>query len=92
MVTTQQLKPVASSQRRRKAQLPLPFPAAQVFQRREHWPVWVTREDSNMESEGKDSVARLFRRVDRNSREVSAYLNDIMIPGTAFEEMASKFI
>ncbi|MBW0512503.1 hypothetical protein O181_052218 [Austropuccinia psidii MF-1] len=91
MVTPQQLKPVASSRRIREDQLPLPFPAAQVFQR-EHCPVWVTREYPNMENEGKYSVARLFRGVDRNSREVSAYSNVMMTPGTAFEEVASKSI
>ncbi|MBW0541110.1 hypothetical protein O181_080825 [Austropuccinia psidii MF-1] len=91
MVTYQQLKPVSSSSRRREDQLPLPFPAAQLFQR-EHWPVQVTREDPNIENEGQDAVARLFRRVDRNSGEVSSYSNDRIIAGIASEEMAAKFI
>ncbi|MBW0480916.1 hypothetical protein O181_020631 [Austropuccinia psidii MF-1] len=43
MVTSQQLQPVSSSSRRREDQSPFPFPATQVFQRREHWPFWVTR-------------------------------------------------
>ena len=44
-----------------------------------------------MASEIQDSVARLFRQVDRNSREVIMYVNYKTIPGTASEEMASKF-
>ncbi|MBW0477006.1 hypothetical protein O181_016721 [Austropuccinia psidii MF-1] len=48
MVTTQQLQPVASSSRIREDQSPLPFPATKVLQKREHWPIWVTREDPNM--------------------------------------------
>ncbi|MBW0553102.1 hypothetical protein O181_092817 [Austropuccinia psidii MF-1] len=91
MVTSQQLQPVASSSRRREDQLPFRFPATQVFEGREHWPIWVTREDPNMENEGKDSVARLFTRVDRNSREVIMYANDMTIPGTASEERAEEF-
>ncbi|MBW0579631.1 hypothetical protein O181_119346 [Austropuccinia psidii MF-1] len=51
----------------------------------------VTRGDPNAASENQDAVARLFRRVDRNSREVIMYANDRMIPGTASEEMAAKF-
>ncbi|MBW0468419.1 hypothetical protein O181_008134 [Austropuccinia psidii MF-1] len=90
MVTSQKLQPVASSRKRREDQWPLPFPAAQLFQRRECLPVWVTREDPNMENEGQDYVARLLRRVDRNSREVISYANHRMIPGTAFEEMDAK--
>ncbi|MBW0555002.1 hypothetical protein O181_094717 [Austropuccinia psidii MF-1] len=81
----------ASSSRRRNGLSPLPFPAAQVFQRRDCWPIRVTREDPNAASENKDAVARLFRRVDRNSREVIMYANDRMIPGTTSEEMAAKF-
>ncbi|MBW0471007.1 hypothetical protein O181_010722 [Austropuccinia psidii MF-1] len=76
MVTSQQLQPVASSSQRREYCLPFPFPAAQVFQQREHWPIWVTREDQNMANGGQDSMARLFGRVDRNSREVITYAND----------------
>ncbi|MBW0574180.1 hypothetical protein O181_113895 [Austropuccinia psidii MF-1] len=51
----------------------------------------VTREDPNAASENQDGVARLFSRVDRNSREVIMYANNRMIPGTASEEMAAKF-
>ncbi|MBW0542706.1 hypothetical protein O181_082421 [Austropuccinia psidii MF-1] len=61
---------VASTSRRRGELSPLLFPAAQVFQRQDQWPIRVTREDPNMESENQDAVARLFRRVYRNSREV----------------------
>ncbi|MBW0566489.1 hypothetical protein O181_106204, partial [Austropuccinia psidii MF-1] len=91
ITTSHQLQPVASSSRRRDGLSPLPFPAAQVFQRRERWPIRVTREDPNAASENQDAVARLFRRVDRNSREVIMYANDRTIPGTASEEMAAKF-
>ncbi|MBW0550834.1 hypothetical protein O181_090549 [Austropuccinia psidii MF-1] len=91
ITTSRQLQPVASSSRRRDGLSPLPFPAAQVFQRRERWPIRVTREDPNAASENQDAVARLFRRVDRNSREVIMYANDRTIPGTASEEMAAKF-
>ncbi|MBW0559833.1 hypothetical protein O181_099548, partial [Austropuccinia psidii MF-1] len=62
-------KPVVSSIRRRDGLSPLLFPAAEVSQRRELWPIGVTREEPNMDSENQDAVARLFRRVDRNSRE-----------------------
>ncbi|MBW0525192.1 hypothetical protein O181_064907 [Austropuccinia psidii MF-1] len=91
ITTSHQLQPVASSSRRRDGLSPLPFPAAQVFQRRERWPIWVTREGPNAASENQDAVARLFRRVDRNSREVIMYANDRTIPGTASEEMAANF-
>ncbi|MBW0487481.1 hypothetical protein O181_027196 [Austropuccinia psidii MF-1] len=91
IVNFQQLQPVASTSRRREKLSPLPFPAAQVFQRRDQWPIQVTREDPNMESNNQDAVARLFRKVDRNSRKVIMYANDRTIPGTASEEMASKF-
>ncbi|MBW0504495.1 hypothetical protein O181_044210 [Austropuccinia psidii MF-1] len=91
MVTSQQLQPVASSSRRREDQFPLPFPDSQAVKQRENWNIWVNREDPNMENDGKDSVARLLRRVDRNSREVINYANDRMIPSTDSEEMAAKF-
>ncbi|MBW0573562.1 hypothetical protein O181_113277 [Austropuccinia psidii MF-1] len=39
IATSQQLQPVASSSRRRDGLSPLPFPAAQVFQRRDCWPI-----------------------------------------------------
>ncbi|MBW0497429.1 hypothetical protein O181_037144 [Austropuccinia psidii MF-1] len=91
IVTSQQLQPVASTSRRREELSPLLFPAAQVFQRRGQWPIQVTREDPNTESDNQDSVARFFRRVDRNSREVMMYANDRTIQGNASEEMAAKF-
>ncbi|MBW0519689.1 hypothetical protein O181_059404 [Austropuccinia psidii MF-1] len=92
MVTSQQLQPVASSSRTREYQWLFLFPAAQVSKRRECWPVWVTREDPNMANEGQDGVARIFRRVDRNSRVVNSYANDRIIPGTASEKMAARFL
>ncbi|MBW0547193.1 hypothetical protein O181_086908 [Austropuccinia psidii MF-1] len=91
ITTSRQLQPVASSSRRRDGLSPLPFPATQVFQRRDRWPIQSTREDPNAASENQEAVARLFRRVDRNSREVIMYANDRTIPGTASEEMAAKF-
>ncbi|MBW0562182.1 hypothetical protein O181_101897 [Austropuccinia psidii MF-1] len=68
ITTSHQLQPVASSSRRRDGLSPLPFPATQVSQRRDFWPIRVTREDPNASSENQEAVARLFRRVDRNSR------------------------
>ncbi|MBW0475909.1 hypothetical protein O181_015624 [Austropuccinia psidii MF-1] len=65
IVTSQQLQPVASTSRKREELSPFPFPAAQVFQRRDCWPIQVTKEDPNMASENQDAVARLFRRADR---------------------------
>ncbi|MBW0535992.1 hypothetical protein O181_075707 [Austropuccinia psidii MF-1] len=91
MVTSQKLKPVASSSRRREDCFPFSFPASQVFQKRERWPIWVAREDPNMVNEGQDAVARLSRIVEKNSRQVINYANNRMIPGIASEEMASKF-
>ncbi|MBW0548258.1 hypothetical protein O181_087973 [Austropuccinia psidii MF-1] len=57
ITTSSQLQPVASSSRRRDGFSPLPFAAAQVFQRRERWPIRVTREDPNTASENQDAVA-----------------------------------
>ncbi|MBW0546525.1 hypothetical protein O181_086240 [Austropuccinia psidii MF-1] len=91
ITTSQQLQTMASSSRRRDGLSPLPFHAAQVFQRRDCWPIRITREDPNAAIENQEAVARLFRRVDRNSREVIMYANDRTIPGTASEEMAEKF-
>ncbi|MBW0553663.1 hypothetical protein O181_093378 [Austropuccinia psidii MF-1] len=82
---------MASSSRRRYGLSPLLFPAAQFFQRRDPWPFQITREDLNTESDNQEAMARLFRRVDRNSREFIMYANDRTIPGTASEEMAPKF-
>ncbi|MBW0551791.1 hypothetical protein O181_091506 [Austropuccinia psidii MF-1] len=90
IVTSQQLKPVASTIRRREELSPFPFPAAQLFQRMDQRPIRVTKEDPNTESDNQDVVARLFRRVYRNSREAIMYCNDRTIPGTASEEMAEK--
>ncbi|MBW0524499.1 hypothetical protein O181_064214 [Austropuccinia psidii MF-1] len=90
MVTSQQLQPVGNSRRRRDDQSPLLFSATQVFQKREHWPIQVTREYPNTENNSQYSVARLFKRVDRNFREVISYANNRMIPTTASEEMAAK--
>ncbi|MBW0508174.1 hypothetical protein O181_047889 [Austropuccinia psidii MF-1] len=91
ITTSQQLQPVASSSRRRDGLSPFLFPAAQVFQRRDCWPIQITRGDPNVVSEDHEAVARLFRRVDRNSREVIMYATDRTVPGTASEEMAAKF-
>ncbi|MBW0574857.1 hypothetical protein O181_114572, partial [Austropuccinia psidii MF-1] len=88
--TSQQLQPMASSSRRRDGLSPLTFTAAQVFQRRDCWPIQITREDPNADGENQEAVARLFRRADRNSREVIMYANDGTILGTASEEMAAK--
>ncbi|MBW0538745.1 hypothetical protein O181_078460 [Austropuccinia psidii MF-1] len=51
--TSKQLQPVASFSQRREDQLPFLFPYAKVFHRRKNWPVWVTREDPNIVSEGQ---------------------------------------
>ncbi|MBW0554900.1 hypothetical protein O181_094615 [Austropuccinia psidii MF-1] len=91
IITSQQLQPVASSSRRRDGLSPLPFPAAEVFQRRDCWPIQATREDPNAASENQETVARLFRRVVRHSREVIMYANDRNIPDTASEKIAAKF-
>ncbi|MBW0589217.1 hypothetical protein O181_128932 [Austropuccinia psidii MF-1] len=50
MTTSHQLQPEASSNRIRDGLSPLLFPAAQVFQRRDRWPIRVTREDLNAAS------------------------------------------
>ncbi|MBW0477415.1 hypothetical protein O181_017130 [Austropuccinia psidii MF-1] len=91
IVTSQKLQPVASTSRRREELSPLPFAAAQVFQCRDRWPIQVTREDPNMASDNQDSGDRLFKRIDRNSREVIMYANDRTIQGTYSEDMAAKF-
>ncbi|MBW0473064.1 hypothetical protein O181_012779 [Austropuccinia psidii MF-1] len=91
IVTSKQRQPVASSSRRREDLSPLPFTASQLFQKRDHWPTQVTREDPNTASDNQDAVARLFRRVDRNGREVIEYANDRNIPSNASEEMAGKY-
>ncbi|MBW0536034.1 hypothetical protein O181_075749 [Austropuccinia psidii MF-1] len=67
MVASQKPHPVASISRRREELSPLLFPAAQVFQCQHQSLIQVTREDPNTEIENQDAVARLFRRVDRNT-------------------------
>ncbi|MBW0528748.1 hypothetical protein O181_068463 [Austropuccinia psidii MF-1] len=57
IITPQQLQPMASSSRRRHGLSPLLFPAPQVFQRRDCWPIRVTREDPNAASENQEAVA-----------------------------------
>ncbi|MBW0520826.1 hypothetical protein O181_060541 [Austropuccinia psidii MF-1] len=91
ITASQQLQPVGSSSRRRDGLSPLLFPAAQVFQKRDCWPIQITREYPNVESEKQESVARLFRRVYRSNREVIMYANNRTTLGTASEEMAAKF-
>ncbi|MBW0545685.1 hypothetical protein O181_085400 [Austropuccinia psidii MF-1] len=64
ITTSQQLQPMASSSRRRDGLSPFPSPASQVFQRKDCWPIQITREDPNAESENQEAVSRLFRRGD----------------------------
>ncbi|MBW0548601.1 hypothetical protein O181_088316 [Austropuccinia psidii MF-1] len=90
IVTSQQLQPVARSSRGREELSPLPFPSAQWFWQREFWPIQATGDNLNTESENQDAVAKLFRRIDRNSREVIEYANDRTIPGTASEEIVAR--
>ncbi|MBW0543968.1 hypothetical protein O181_083683 [Austropuccinia psidii MF-1] len=92
IVTSQQLQPVASSSRRREELSIFLFPAAKVFQKRDCRTILVTREDPNTESENLDAMAGLSIRVDRNSREVIEYVNDMTIPGTSSEEKAAEFV
>ncbi|MBW0473203.1 hypothetical protein O181_012918 [Austropuccinia psidii MF-1] len=91
ITTSQQLQTMAHSSRRRDGLSPLLFSASKVFQRRDCWPIQISREDPNAASENQEAVARLLRRVDRNSREVIMYGNDRTILGTSSEEMAAKF-
>ncbi|MBW0540094.1 hypothetical protein O181_079809 [Austropuccinia psidii MF-1] len=71
IVNSQQLQPVASTSRGREELSPFPFPATQVLQRRDQWPIQVTREDPNVAIDNQYAVARSFRRVYRNSRGVN---------------------
>ncbi|MBW0473498.1 hypothetical protein O181_013213 [Austropuccinia psidii MF-1] len=48
---------------------PLPYPATESVQGRDHWHFWVTREDPCVVIEPQDSVARF----DRSSREIIVY-------------------
>ncbi|MBW0473714.1 hypothetical protein O181_013429 [Austropuccinia psidii MF-1] len=91
VLTSHQLKPVASTSQRREYQSLLPFPAAQVFPNCGNWAIRVTREDHSVVNEGQDAVVRFLRRVDRNSRERIEYANDRMIPVTASEDKAARF-
>ncbi|MBW0474699.1 hypothetical protein O181_014414 [Austropuccinia psidii MF-1] len=91
ILTSHKSQPVASTSQRREAWSLLPFPATQVFQKRESWPIRVTREDPTVVNESQYSLAKLFRSVDRNSREVIVYAHDRIVLGNASEEMDSKF-
>ncbi|MBW0500527.1 hypothetical protein O181_040242 [Austropuccinia psidii MF-1] len=92
MPPSSNMQPLASTSRRSRAERsPLPFPTAEVLQRKECWSVRATREDPNVVTEPQDAVARLFRRADRNSREMIVYANNKMIPGTTTEEMTANF-
>ncbi|MBW0559576.1 hypothetical protein O181_099291 [Austropuccinia psidii MF-1] len=91
VLTYQQLKTVARISRIREDQYPLPFPATQVFQRRDPLPIRATRGNPSVGNEGQYSMARFVRRVDINSREVIMYANDRITPGAASKKMASKF-
>ncbi|MBW0591609.1 hypothetical protein O181_131324 [Austropuccinia psidii MF-1] len=93
MPPSSNLKPVASTPNRSRVERsPLPLPDAEVPSRIENYPVRVTREDPNVVTEPQDSLERLFRRVDRNSREIVAYLNDRIIPEAASEEIDSRYV
>ncbi|MBW0465201.1 hypothetical protein O181_004916 [Austropuccinia psidii MF-1] len=89
-LTSHQLKPVVSTSQRREDQLPFPFPAAQVSQNWELWPIRVTREDPTVVNDGQNTASILLKSVDRNSRELIVYANERMVSGTASEEIASK--
>ncbi|MBW0512811.1 hypothetical protein O181_052526 [Austropuccinia psidii MF-1] len=91
ILTSHQLKSVASTIQKRQDRSPLPFPAAQMFQNWEHWSITVNREDPTVVHEGQYAVSRVFRRVDRSSRKVIVYSKDRLIPDTALEEISSKF-
>ncbi|MBW0474864.1 hypothetical protein O181_014579 [Austropuccinia psidii MF-1] len=91
MLISQKLKPVANSSRRREYQLCFPFPAAQGFQGRENWPVFVSREYSYLANE-EEYVAIVFKGLDRKRREVAMYVNRRNIPGNASEKMVAQYI
>ncbi|MBW0470491.1 hypothetical protein O181_010206 [Austropuccinia psidii MF-1] len=50
----QQLQPVSSTNITREVSSPLPFPSTQVFQRRERWPIRVSRGDQNDGNDGQN--------------------------------------
>ncbi|MBW0491141.1 hypothetical protein O181_030856 [Austropuccinia psidii MF-1] len=84
VLTSHSLQPVARTRTRRRGnKLTLPFPDTQAFQNRKNLPIRV-------KIEGKYAVARFFRKFDKNSKEDIMHSNDIIIPGTAYEEMAVK--
>ncbi|MBW0586215.1 hypothetical protein O181_125930 [Austropuccinia psidii MF-1] len=70
VLTYQQLQPVTNTSRRREERPSLPFPAAQVFQRIEHFPIRAMREDSAVGNEVQDAMAKIFRSAYRNITEV----------------------
>ncbi|MBW0493319.1 hypothetical protein O181_033034 [Austropuccinia psidii MF-1] len=92
LLHTIDLQPVARAITRREDRSPLPFPATQVFQIRERWPVRIKIKDPNMGVEGHDAMERPFRRFDRTRKEVIIYPNDRMFHGASSEEMAAKFV
>ncbi|MBW0551452.1 hypothetical protein O181_091167 [Austropuccinia psidii MF-1] len=61
VLNSQKFQTVARASRRGKYWLPLPFPASEEFQRRDLWPIRVTREYPNVVKKGKDAVARCHR-------------------------------
>ncbi|MBW0482467.1 hypothetical protein O181_022182 [Austropuccinia psidii MF-1] len=91
VLTSHQSQPVACTSQRRDNWSPLPFPAAQVFQRLKCWAIKVTREDPTVVNGGQDAVTLWLRRADRHSREIILYAKNGIIPGTASEEMPSKY-
>ncbi|MBW0539168.1 hypothetical protein O181_078883 [Austropuccinia psidii MF-1] len=91
MPSSQKLQPLTGTSKRREDRFHLPLPASQVFQRGENWPFRATREDPKVVNEVQYVLARICRRVYRNSRYVIMYANDRMIPGTVSEWMDSKF-
>ncbi|MBW0558359.1 hypothetical protein O181_098074 [Austropuccinia psidii MF-1] len=85
IVNSQQLQHVASSSRRREDQSPLPFPAAQVFHKREHCPIQVIREDLNIENDRQDAVESFFRIADVRCGYETLIKNQVLF-------LSSKFV
>ncbi|MBW0490520.1 hypothetical protein O181_030235 [Austropuccinia psidii MF-1] len=75
VLTSHQTQPVARTSQRRDNWSPLPFPDAQLFQTWEDWTIKVKREEQAVVNGGQYSLARSFRRVDRNSEELIVYSN-----------------
>ncbi|MBW0557410.1 hypothetical protein O181_097125 [Austropuccinia psidii MF-1] len=89
--TLKHIKTVASTSNfDRVEQSPLLYAASHLFQRRDCFPIRFKREDPNAGDVGQDSIASIFRRVDRNSREVIVYAYDSIIPGADSGDKASK--